>query len=182
MQIYNQHLTVHGIDSPVFTKRFVDKNAFQSFKLEMENEKNSFVTRTSRDDIALLRCYRSKAYRDSKLTPDSEKDGKLNEYKLQQDCPAFMKAEYDNNGTVNVTYSKFHIHEDLFMLKLTKQVKNSIKVKLSIGISQDNILKQVRTEFPNFLIEHKDILNIVDQLNTDEKNDKVSSSNSSHQN
>ena len=105
----------------------------------------------------------------------NQREPKLNQVKMSSSCPCFMTVKKEENS-FSVTFIEEHSHEDTHFLKLNREVSDSIFIKLSVGLSPSECLKQARTEFPSFFIELKDILNIKSKHFTEslDKNDRIS--------
>lgn len=160
----------------------LDKDGFEELKQKLETEsKTPFVIRTSGDQYTEFICGLSQVRKSTIEKHELLVEPKLSRTKEEYTCPSFLKLNI-KNGIYQVKYIDFHAHEILSHFNnIDQDTKNRIEQKLRMGIGENEVLAQIRNEFPEHLITIKEIQNVKQMRNIGsvsfDQNDRLSCSN-----
>ena len=156
-----QHVEAeHSVACESETYEFKSVEVFREWKKDVEQTNYVYFTSSSGKNTGknakytYYECQRGGAVRShrkkgepDRLTPRRNKKGTARSGEM---CPARMQVKIDNNGTTHVKYFKSHNHpikfEDTKHHPVPPEVKEEIKAMLIMGVSDEDILKNVRGE------------------------------------
>ena len=160
-----EHFSIHNINLVCEEHNFSNITEFEIWKNVIEEkDRCQFLkysgTKRNKDNSAyfVLHCSRSGFYKcEGKGLREIKTQGTK---KLGGTCPAEMRIKQLTNGNVNVKFTKTHVGHDceLGHLTLTKDIRESVAVKLAAKIPPSAILDEVRDAVSLDDLQRKDLL------------------------
>ena len=125
-----------------------------------KEQKVVYNIRNSRTNYKIFKCQHDKPNHKPVSPSKMRREPKTNQIKGHDTCPSFFSMN-KKDGVVVVKFCLFHAHDcHKQFLNLSPDIKNEIEVKLRLGIESKEVLKQVKDEFPEYLVTIQDIWNI----------------------
>ena len=168
---------IHMREHEIIEQEFPSINDFEIFIKNLENAtKSKYSIRNSRENYKLYACDRDKCYHKPENVLKN-REPKLNNHK-KFSCVSFISL-IKKGHQISAKFCVTHSHEEReFFTKLSDEVKNSIAIKLKMGITESVVLNQVRCLFPTYIIQAQDVQNVKNAQKINcmslDNNDKVS--------
>ncbi|PSN36779.1 hypothetical protein C0J52_19398 [Blattella germanica] len=172
---YSEHVReAHDIEIKTEFHEFETESDFYNWKQMVEDNDNASYVKQRKGNVLTdgslsvkFHCHRSGKYRTRVLPDNRKRELRKGSSKIGGYCPAKIKAIFQADGEVDVTYCPTHIghKNELMHLRLPEDQRKEIAMKIAMKVPYDDILNQVRSSVPMDEIKRRHIVTKQDLYN-----------------